>query len=469
VKNLTNRPVLVALLLAAAACGGTDINKSGSDVTDLTATTYTVPVSAAVGIAPGTSTIKIGEALKLTANFGVDTVRRVAYARAALAQWISADTTVATVSTSGLVTGLRNGIVAITASNGDQTAVSVVTVGAGKDTASTVTAAASPADTMQNVAAVAATPPAPTLPPLATPPAVISAPPVATPPTAVPPVIVAPPAASPPPTSIPSPSVNSAGPGLSGLAVISDDFTGYPTTADLMAKISSLHGGTADWRTAFYSDGYGSDVSIDPSVKYNDHSTMKYTQPGGSGGSPWLAVAFPAPLAHIWYRVKVRFSPGFTTTGTLVNSANAYKMLSWGWSGHDGSGRLEISNTNQYELYENVQSGPSLVGGGNYLQAGNISTEWTDGGWYDYIIEVDHSQSVGVIRLWRSKAGQVPAYIGQTQEKMNDGSPMPQLTGISVGLNFNQVRAPNQNQAIWWGEWEVVDGTQHLNPFGVSR
>src|SRR5665213_3325639 len=35
---------------------------------------------------------------------------------------------------------------------------------------------------------------------------------------------------------------------------------------------------------------------------------------------------------------------------------------------------------------------------------------------------------------------------------MNDGSPMPQLTGISVGLNFNQVRAPNQNQAIWWGE-----------------
>jgi hypothetical protein len=31
------------------------------------------------------------------------------------------------------------------------------------------------------------------------------------------------------------------------------------------------------------------------------------------------------------------------------------------------------------------------------------------------------------------------------------------------------VRAPNQTQALWWGEWEVVDGTQHPNPFGVAR
>jgi len=194
---------------------------------------------------------------------------------------------------------------------------------------------------------------------------------------------------------------------------------------------------------------------------------MKYNQPGGVMSTPQLFVYFPAST-HIWYRVKVRFSPGFTTTGTLANSSNAYKLLSWGWNGADGSGRLEITNTTQYELYENVQSGPSLIGGGTYLTAGSISTEWTDGGWYDYIVEVDHTQPTGVIRLWRAKDGQAPVYQGQTQEKMMNGSPMPPLVNVAVGLNFNQIRAANQTQALWWGEWEVVDGNQHQNPFGVG-
>jgi hypothetical protein len=54
---------------------------------------------------------------------------------------------------------------------------------------------------------------------------------------------------------------------------------------------------------------------------------------------------------------------------------------------------------------------------------------------------------------------------------MKDGSLMPPLSTITIGLNFNQVRAPNQSQAIWWGEWEVVDGSvsAHPNPFGVAR
>jgi hypothetical protein len=272
-------------------------------------------------------------------------------------------------------------------------------------------------------------------------------------------------------SGIPGAPSSASGTGISGVAIISDDFATYPNTAGLMARVSSLHGGTGDWQTAFYSDGYGSNVSIDPTVRYNGHATMKYSQLGGSAGSPWLGVRLPAPLKHIWYRARVRFSPGFTTTGTLVNSANAYKLISWGWSGAglNGSGRLEITNTNEYELYENVQVGPSLLGGGSYLKAGNISTEWTDGGWYDYIVEVDHSQPTGAIRLWRSRDGQSPVYQGQATEKMNDGSSMPALTDISVGLNFNQVRAPNQNQAVWWGQWEVVDGTQHPNPFGLSR
>ena len=236
-----------------------------------------------------------------------------------------------------------------------------------------------------------------------------------------------------------------------------------------MSHITVNAGGTGAWNNSFYSDGLnGSLVQLDSTVLYNGHATMKYNQPGGLMSTPQLHVSFSA-RTHIWYRVKVRFSPGFTTTGTLANSSNAYKLISWGWNTADGSGRIEITNTTEYELYENVQTGGTLIGGGTYLHAGNISTEWSDGGWYDYIVEVDHSQPVGVIRLWRAKDGQTPVYKGQTLEQMNNGSSMPPLTTVAVGLNFNQVRAPNQTQAVWWGEWEVVDGTQHPNPFGVTQ
>ena len=278
-----------------------------------------------------------------------------------------------------------------------------------------------------------------------------------------------PPIVTPPASTSPSVSSDFTGPGLTGLGVVSDDFTRYNTTADLLNNVSSNIGGTGNPRTVLYSDGAtDSLLALDKTVLYNGHATMKYNQPGGTLHTPSLHVYFP-PLTHIWYRAKVRFSAGFTTAGVTPNAAFAYKLLSWGWTGPNGSGRLEITNTTRYELYENVQIGPTLVGGGAYLQAGNVSTEWTDNGWYDYIIEVDHSQTPGVIRLWRAKDGQTPVYQGQMQETMNDGSQMPPLTNISVGLNFNQVRAANQTQALWWGEWEVVDGTAHANPFGVSR
>jgi hypothetical protein len=234
-----------------------------------------------------------------------------------------------------------------------------------------------------------------------------------------------------------------------------------------MSYITVNAGGTGAWNNSFYSDGSNANLmQLDSTVLYNGHPTLKYNQPGGQMATPELYAYFPA-RNHIWYRVKVRFSPGFTTTGTLTNTSNAYKLLSWGWTGASGSGRIEITNTTEYQLYENVQTGPTLIGGGAYLHAGAISTEWSDGGWYDYIVEVDHSQPVGVIRLWRAKDGQTPVYKGQTLEQMNDGSPMPLLSYISVGLNFNQVRA--QSQAVWWGEWEVVDGNQHPNPFGVTQ
>ena len=62
-------------------------------------------------------------------------------------------------------------------------------------------------------------------------------------------------------------------------------------------------------------------------------------------------MTMPHPLGTMWFRAKVRFSHGFTTTGTLTNSSNAYKLFGWNYADSYGSGRLEITNTTQYQLY----------------------------------------------------------------------------------------------------------------------
>lgn len=257
------------------------------------------------------------------------------------------------------------------------------------------------------------------------------------------------------------------GGGLSGLAFTYDDFTGYANTAGFLANVTVNNpGGTGPSSGAFYDDGtYASLASIDESITYNGHHTLKLSQPTGVANTPTFAHSFTS-TTHIWYRVKVRFSPGWTTVGT-GGGASAYKMLSWNWSAYDGSGRLELTLTNEYQLYENVQSksGGALVGGGTYLLDGHITNEWSDGNWYDYIIEVDHSVKPGFIRLWRALEGSTPVFQGEEPQTMDDGSFMPPLTAIYMGLNYNQPRTAAQ--ALWWGQWEVVDGTAHTNPFGV--
>lgn len=66
--NPRSRPVLTALLLAVAACAGTDANKSGADVTDLTAAEYALPPSASVQVTPGTSQLVVGKTVKLATS-----------------------------------------------------------------------------------------------------------------------------------------------------------------------------------------------------------------------------------------------------------------------------------------------------------------------------------------------------------------------------------------------------------------
>jgi hypothetical protein len=276
-----------------------------------------------------------------------------------------------------------------------------------------------------------------------------------------------------PPTSAPIIPSNSAGSSLSGFAVIGDDFSKYASTADLLNNITRNAGGTGDQSRVLYNDGTNAQLlELDRTVLYNGHPTLKYNQPGGVGSTPEMWASLKSgSLGTMWFRGKIRFGPGFTTTGTLVNSSNAYKLIGWGWENSYGSGRVEITNTDQYQLmWGGINPTTSQATTGiTFGIGGNISGEWHDGAWYDYIVEYHIiSPTSAIARLWIAKDGSTPVLRTTSASNALAGATVPRVGNINIGMNFNQTRAANQTQALWWGQWEVVDGDQHPDPFGVN-
>lgn len=89
-------------------------------------------------------------------------------------------------------------------------------------------------------------------------------------------------------------------------------------------------------------------------------------------------------------------------------------------------------------------------------------------GWYVYLLKLDFSgTSAGIATLWMAKDGQPLVQKTTIAPTMSAGNPLPGIIGIMLGMNFNQVRAANQNQAIWFGQWEVIDGVAHPNPYSL--
>ena len=402
------------LLAVAAGCSGTDILPTSVDSPSAKVLASRLTTSPTITITPNPASVAVGSSVKLSVNVK--------------AHWSSSDTTIAQVAPSGSVSGRKDGIVVITASANGISAIDTVTVGTGVAATTTTTSITNALSTSTTSTSTTS-------------------------------------------TTTSTTTTSSTGSGLSGVGLFADDFTQYHNTADLMANTSSLIGGTGNYQTVLYNDGANANlVSLDTVVRYNGHATMRYDQPGGVATTPTLHHAFysVAPLTKMWLRAKIRFSPGYTTTGTLTNSANAYKMLGWGWSGFNGRGSLEISNTNEYEFYWYVfNSTGQTIAGGNVSSAGTISTEWTDGGWYDYILEYEiTSDTTAIARAWFQKDGAAPTLRAVTTGAGPVGT-IPAVNAVFLGLNFNQVRATTQNQSIWYGQWEVVDGTQHPNPFSI--
>lgn len=434
--------LLPGLLLAAATACSTDYSlPSGIDASDLRTSNVagalppTAPV-ASVTVAPGSAALGIGDTVRLSI------VAKDFHGRAVTLSdrpaFTSSNSGVATVDDKGLVRAAGAGTATITASVAGHKPTAAVTVArpsggsAGTQAGASTAAAATGGAVTPAGAGVAAIGQATQASAIAD-----------------------------------SPS------GLSGKAFVFDDFTKYSGTAAFRANVSrNISGGTGDPSRSVYNDGLNADLAeIDNSVRYNGHATLRYNQPGGTGKTPEMWVWLPGGkrLTTMWLRAKIRFSPGFSTRGTLTNSANAYKLLGWGWKDMEGSGRVEITNTDQYQLYfgakppgSNTFTVPTDFG-----IAGNIAREWSDGVWYDYIVSYQvTSPTTATARVWMARDGEPPVLRATSTTTATSGSP-PKVAVVMLGLNFNQTRAARQDQAVWYGQWEVVDGDQYPNPFGL--
>ena len=262
------------------------------------------------------------------------------------------------------------------------------------------------------------------------------------------------------------------GSGLSGLALVSDDYRQYQNTAALLNNISrNSNGGTGDPATSKYAYvENGSLLTLDDTMRFNGHATARYNMPGGTASVPQLQVYFPGKkvLTDMWLRITIRFSPGWTTDGTLVNYGKGYKLLGWAWDSGDGRASVEFGPVTNMTIgwYVFRPAGNSM---GPILFSHAVPSGWRDGtNWYDVVVHYQQTSSTTVRQQWwMGISGTSLVLQGDETGTMAAGQTVPNVNRIMLGMNFNQTRAASQSQTLWYGQWEVVDGSQHTNPFGL--
>ena len=255
------------------------------------------------------------------------------------------------------------------------------------------------------------------------------------------------------------------------MGLVADDYTQYSSTAALLGNISRIaNGGTGDPATSRYSYVANANLlELDRTMVFNGHPTVKYNMPGGTDSVPQATVYFPGGkvLNDMWLRVTIRFSPGWTTDGTLANSGKGYKLLGWAWDAGDGRASVEFGPITDMTIgwYVFRPAGNSMA---PYVFSRSLPSGFLNGtGWYDVVVHYQQTSSTTVHeQWWMGPNGTNLILQGDLTGTMAPGQTVPNINHVMLGMNFNQIRAANQRQAIWYGQWEVVDGSQHPNPFG---
>jgi hypothetical protein len=246
-------------------------------------------------------------------------------------------------------------------------------------------------------------------------------------------------------------------------AVAGDDWRSYRSVDDLRA------GGRFWWTRP--EDVYRF-VELAPDREYGQVARIVFAASPEPGFAPQMTARLPAPLERMWFRWRMRWSPGWTTAGpNPPGHANSYKVAFWLWEGYDGRGQVEISNTDQYILglgaarngeWLRWRTRP-LPGSGSF---GRVTTEWTGGEWWEFVVLYERMDE-GRARQhwWRRRASPAPGRWTYTAEEV-EGAAVPRVRAITLGANRN--KSTPRRMHIDWGPWEVVDGSRYADPFGMG-
>ena len=253
--------------------------------------------------------------------------------------------------------------------------------------------------------------------------------------------------------------------------VAGNDWQAYNSSADLRAAQNFVW-----WDSR---DVYNY-VNVVPDATFGKVVRITFPQNSGSpGSSPQMHQSLSQPLAKMWYRWRMRYEPGWTTVGPdPAGHANSYKVAFWLWQNYEARGGVVFTNSTQYLIEFGVRQP-----GGSYLQYnerpipgsalnfGNVSTEWTDNQWYEFVAYYDKTgPTTAQQHYWRRRLttnGQVAPgpwiYMGLDLS----GQPTPLVRGIQLGINKNKNNT--HDMYIYWGPWEVVDGSAYPNPWGMPN
>ena len=265
------------------------------------------------------------------------------------------------------------------------------------------------------------------------------------------------------------------GPGGGGgnyQTVVGDDWSSYTSSADLLATFGWGSTGASSQFTVAQNVHLVADPVFGQVVE--TRQPMDTNTQVCCGWSPLKFVAFPQLLNKVWFRARVRFSAGWTPEGPIpVGAANSYKLLFILWQGYSQRAEIEFSNNTQYIIgfgFQGVTCNSATVPGA--APWGNVTTEWTDEEWWEYIMYYEKTGGTSARqRFWKRQLTVSGAldpqpfeFTGET--KTNCSSATPQARAINLGANKNKTTPADQY--IYWGPFEVVNGVQYPNPWGVG-
>ncbi len=495
-------------LVTGVAAGTARIVASAGGTAQDTATvtiTAPAPTPTRLVVAPKTASVLTGSAVQLTATV----YDQNGATMSASVTWSSLATSVASVSSSGLVTGVAAGTARILASAGgtaQDTATVTITAPAPTPTrlvvspktgsllvGGTVQLAATVYD--QNGAAMSATV---TWSSLATTVASVSSTGLVSGTAAGTAKIVASAGTTAKDTATITVAVASAGgTGESYTGTIATDtWQSYAAQPDATMASLSVASDLYNAKMGF-GDGGGGDaiaakmvqVVTDPSGVFG--KVLRYSFPQSATAYNPQGRQATAPLDKVWFKVYLRFKPGWTDAGSL-SAANSYKIVFETWETADGRNEIEYSNTGQrmvgYSQSNRTLSTDACYGGdpctSGAIGDNAVSHEWTDGDWREIIIAFEKTSATtyrvswwwrkytvnGVKHglTWAQTAGNpslCDQHFAAIVGRLTSGTDISRVAGIAMGVNKNQNTA--SEEYLYWGPYFAVDGSVNPDPFGV--